>query len=287
MKLVSKSPTCVVEKEIITEGIFSRLKPTERSVCRIKISDVNYSESSTDDQLFPSEYLKQYSSERTIIIGDASARIDECIERVVGTMFKGERSLTRITESSCENVFADFKIELVDYEARKPIWDWTAKEKYEVALNYKVSGVALYKSVRIVEAFFKFSKACKILITLEPIDDHETEETLRKDIDNLRKVLYNNMAECHLIRGSYERAIKLCDKVLAREENNVKALYRRAVANENLKDYETALADMERVGDLEPRNSAARERLVLYRSKVAEAKKRYDNIVRKMFPSLE
>ncbi|XP_012257843.2 tetratricopeptide repeat protein 9C [Athalia rosae] len=271
-----------VEKDILIDAPFSR-KSTERSSCVIRIEDVKISPGLTHEKLC-SDYLEQSSTERVIIIGDATTRIDQHIERIIQTMFIGETSMVRIKLVSFENDQSlEFKIALNSCEIKTPIWEWTLQEKYKVALEYKEAGVGLHKSARIVDAFHKFSQACKVLITLEPIEDIEMSEQLREDIQNLRKVLYNNMAECHLIRKNFEHTISLCNKVLQRDKNNVKAIYRRGVAYENLRDYENALVDMEQVVSVQPKNTIARQKLVAYRQKVHEAKRKSDDIVRRMF----
>lgn len=284
MKIISESSDGSLAKKVSVEGVFSG-KPSERALCRVRIEDVDASGSELD-----SEYLRSTISEKAITIGDANTRIDEYVERAISTMFVGEESIVEIVlrrskddEESTQRVSA--KLILLDFEARPPIWEWSTREKLDVAKEYKEAGVRLFKSVRIVEAFRKFSRACKILITLEPIDENEIGGTLVGEINSLRNNLYNNMVECHLIRKNFEHAISLCDKVLRRDENNVKALYRRAVARENLKDYERALEDMSRVVELEPTNLAAKKKHSFYSDKVFQAQKKYNDMVKKMFPT--
>ncbi|XP_015514652.1 tetratricopeptide repeat protein 9C-like [Neodiprion lecontei] len=281
MTVVWESVGSSVEKDILVPGKFSK-KPTERSRCRVRIEDVNSSGLSDNPETQHSDYIKPSSTEElTITVGDADCRVDEYVERAIQTMFTGEQSLVRVKLD--DTVCLSLKIKLLACEVHVPIWEWSAKEKYDVALYYKEAGVRLYKSSRIVDAFSKFSKACKILISLEPIPESDIEDSLRNDIEHLRRILYNNMAECHLTRKNFEHTVSLCYKVLQRDENNVKALYRLAVARENQGDYERALADMEKVIGLQPKNQAAKERLIIYRRKVYEAQKKYDNMVKKMF----
>ncbi|XP_046741224.1 FK506-binding protein-like [Diprion similis] len=281
MTVVWESADSSIEKEILVPGKFSK-KPTERSRCSVRIEDVNSSGLSDNPETIHSDYIRPSSTgEVTTTIGDAECRVDEYIERTIQTMFTGEQSLVRM---KLDDAFClSFRIKLLVCEMHAPIWEWSSKEKYDVASRYKEAGVRLYKSSRIVDAFWKFSKACKILISLEPICEDDIEEPLRHDVENLRRILYNNMAECHLIRKNFEHTVSLCHKVLERDGNNVKALYRRAVARENQGDYERALTDMEKVVGFQPKNSAAKERLHVYRRKVYEAQKKYDNMVKKMF----
>ena len=167
-----------------------------------------------------------------------------------------------------------------DENSREPIWKWSVEEKYENALSYKEKGIQFFNSERYVDAFQMFSKACKILITLEPISSSDTQ---MKDICELRLKLYNNMAECHLRRKNYEHVITLCSKVLLKSPNNVKALYRRGIAYGNLKDFEKAVNDLKIVIALEPRNLKAQEHYKDFSDKLRKSIEGYESIVRKMF----
>jgi FK506-binding protein 4/5 len=52
----------------------------------------------------------------------------------------------------------------------------------------------------------------------------------------------------------------MCNKVLVLEQNNIKALFRRAVAYMETQEFEEAKEDLNRVQELEPENAAAREK---------------------------
>lgn len=277
-----------VSKEVLLRESFTK-KPTERAVCRIKIANVNLIGITVADleKELHSDILDG-SSEKIITLGNSCTRLDREIERAIKTMFIKEKSLITIrlpsvAEIGNEDVLVKFEITLDSFEPFKPIWNWNPNEKYEIALEYKETGVCLFKSARYKHAFFMFAKACKILITLEPLKAIELAESLLKNIGDLRIVLYNNMAECHLNRKNYEHAISLCCKVLERDENNVKALYRRGVAYGNLKNVEKALEDFKKVLSIEPKNSLAREKFNLYNEQWQVENKRYENIVKRMF----
>ncbi|EZA62002.1 Peptidyl-prolyl cis-trans isomerase FKBP4 [Ooceraea biroi] len=184
-----------------------------------------------------------------------------------------------------ELVTVRFEITLSKCERHKPIWEWSAGEKYQVALRYKERGVELFRDSRIVDAFHEFSRACKILITLEPIPDPDLklEEQLESDIKGLRLALYNNMAMCQLSRKNYEHVVSLCTKVLDRDRNNVKALYRRGMAHGSMRDNEKAVADLKVALILEPSNCAVKEQFNNYNSKLHESIQRRNDMVRRMF----
>lgn len=91
------------------------------------------------------------------------------------------------------------------------------------------------------------------------------------------------MAGCQLTRKNYEHTISLCTKVLDKENNNVKALYRRGVAYGSLRDLEHAVADLEAAVTLEPHNHVAKEQFVIYNTKLQEANQKFEDMLRRMF----
>jgi len=172
---------------------------------------------------------------------------------------------------------------LISCERHKSIWEWSAEEKYEVALKYKEKGTELFKDSRITDAFRKFSKACKLLITLEPIADLELDKQLEYNINDLRLALYNNMAICHLKRYNYQHVVSLCTKVLDKDGNNVKALYRRGVAYGSMGDNEKAIADLKVVLTLESNNHSAKEQFDVYNTRLQESIQRNKDMMKRMF----
>lgn len=228
--------------------------------------------------------------EKVLIIGEASAEIDRKVERAIQMMNIFEKSLVTITtpsqsEVKNESVPVKFEITLTKCERHKPIWEWSPEEKYNIALKYKEIGVELFKSSRFVDAFHKFSRSCKILITLEPISDLELDQQLEININNLRLTLYNNMARCQLNQKNFEHTVTLCTKVLNKDRNNVKALYRRGIAYGSMKDNEKAVADLKAALTLEPNDHTVKEQFHIYNTRLQEATQKCNDMVRKMFKS--
>lgn len=274
-----------IRKEILKKGICLN-KPTERCECQIVIRDINVTGMNITDlkNQLHTEILDDI--EKTIMIGDANSEIDRKIERGVQYMMVAEESLftIRISDFSKKGeVIITFIVILKYFEPFKAIWNWTPEEKYEIALKYKQVGVKLFKESRHIDAFYKFSKACKILITLEPILDLELDKSLENNINALRITLYNNLAGCHILNQNYEYVIQLCNKILDKDKNNVKALYRRGVAYGKLKNIENAVQDFKKVITLEPHNAAAKEQFLIYNQKLQEANQKCKDMVKRMF----
>lgn len=196
-----------IHKKVIRQGLYGR-KAAERSLCSIQVKDVKCTDCSIkiDDEK-TTEYLGS-PDVQDFAIGDANTAIDRLLERTIVTMDIDEESFVtlRLSDSKdltkiiSETPSVTFSLVLKGLTRKKSIWEWTPEEKYQMALEYKESGVKLFKESRFVDAFYKFSKACKLLVTLEPIKDLELEENLNNDVCNLRIILYNNMARCQLSR---------------------------------------------------------------------------------------
>lgn len=280
-----------VKKNVLKPGVFTK-KPTECSTCTVILEKINVTGISEAD--LKEKYhttILDGEPEKTVIIGEASSEIDEKVERAICMMNINEMSLVTIIMSlkpdesivSNESIIVKFEIKLTDCNHHKPLWEWSAEEKYEVALKYKGRGTELFKDSRIINAFHKFSKACKLLITLEPITDLELDKQLEYNINDLRLALYNNMAICQLKRKNYQHVVTLCTKVLDKDENNVKALYRRGVAHGSMGDNEKAIADLKVVLTLESSNHSAKEQFDVYNTRLQESIQRNKDMMKKMF----
>ncbi|KAM4588620.1 mitochondrial import receptor subunit TOM34 [Odontesthes bonariensis] len=68
---------------------------------------------------------------------------------------------------------------------------------------------------------------------------------------------YTNRALCYLSVKQYRDAVRDCDEALMMDGGNIKALYRRAQAHKELKDIKTCVDDLNRLLNVEPKNTAA------------------------------
>ncbi|KIO31886.1 hypothetical protein M407DRAFT_121785 [Tulasnella calospora MUT 4182] len=68
---------------------------------------------------------------------------------------------------------------------------------------------------------------------------------LEKEVATARSVLNANLAACYVKQGKHDEAVRLCTEALADDPNYVKALHRRATANEALGTW-TSLGDAEK-----------------------------------------
>lgn len=252
-------------KEIITEGVWGD-RPREGGKCIVIIDDIVTENIALAEiqETAVSVYLGlQFNG--SLIIGDSDTDVDRSLERCIQTMLCMEVSLVILTfvpeslkETSLQAGTVKFKVQLKEIYNEPYIFQWTDSKKYKISMYHKVRGVELYKCGRTRDAFLRFSKALKLLITVTPLEDSTT--TLQGDIMSLRVLLCNNIASCHLKYKNYSHVIEMCNKVLFVEQNNIKALFRRAVAYMETQEFEEAKEDLNRVQQLEPENAAAREK---------------------------
>lgn len=277
-----------VEKTVIKHGIISN-KPQDGSVCFLLIEDVQTIPQDIDLQQYHSEILTGDSTVQ-LTIDESSSELDRQIERAIKWMGDNEVAVVNIALPALSdqkeyrtNNQLKFKITLMDHKPVKPIWDWTPQKKFDQALKKKETGVELINKSRTKDAFYKFSKAVKLIISMEPIEDLNLDDNLNEKINDLRVSLYNNMAMCQLKHNNYDHTIELCNKVLMRDQNNVKALYRRGCAYGAIKDIEKALDDFKNAHHIEPQNNAVKSQLLIYQDKWKIAEKTTNDIIKKMF----
>lgn len=299
------------EKEVVLEGILwkeiltpgtSRIsqKPSEGSTCTLKLENLRCEETLEGPEMFDLlEVLRAQNTriltgepEINLVIGEGDCELDRHVEMAIQLMKDEERSRLTIIlqdpESSHKTCKISLEVTLTKHKKFKPIWEWTPEEKYEIAMKYKTAGVKLFNeseagNFRYKDAFYRFSRACKILITLEPIADLELDAELLSNIQNLRIKLYNNMAACQGKHNNYYHVIELCSKVLVRDDRNVTTLFRRGFAYGMLKDYERAVADFKKLLSIEPNNKQASIKLQQYEWHVRKANVNCNEMIKRMF----
>lgn len=126
----------------------------------------------------------------------------------------------------------------------QPPRELTALEKKQLAQAeaLKKEGNEMYSQGRCEDALGKYATA------LEAAPEAATQQ---------RAVLHCNRAACHIKQEQWAEAAQECSAALELDSKYIKALLRRCTAYEKLDDLERALADAEKVLELEPGNSAA------------------------------
>lgn len=263
---VWKSPDGKITKEIVTEGKRGQ-KPYECTTCEINISNCNVD-------------VEKYVLDK-VVIGENDSNFGRLLDRTLMMMYEGEEAM--VTFMLDKKI--SFLLHLVHFTSKGYIFNWTAQQKYELALSHKSKGNILYKTSH-VEASHRFGKALKILcsIPIEVEDTPEIIDTIKvKDIIALKGVLYNNLASCYFKNNNYTSVIQLCNKVLEIDSDNVKALYKKGVSHAGEREFEKAKECLQKVVQLEPANNVAAEKLSFVNAKVKEANAKVNAMIKKMF----
>ncbi|KDR23964.1 peptidyl-prolyl cis-trans isomerase FKBP4 [Zootermopsis nevadensis] len=283
------SQSILCHKEIITQGVWGD-RPREGGKCTVIIDDIVTENIALDEvqHATMSIYLG-LEFNGSLIIGDSDTDIDRSLERCIQAMLHMEVSMIILTfppklcsETSLKTRTVKCKVHLKEIHNEPYIFEWNDSKKYELAMYHKVRGVELYRCGRTRDAFLRFSKAIKFLITIIPVEDY-TSAVQRDDVMSLRVILCNNIASCQLQYKNYCHVIKMCNKVLFLEPNNVKALFRRAVAYMGSQEFDKAKEDLNRVQQLEPGNAAAREKLRELKQWQRESDAKLAASIKKMF----
>lgn len=262
--------TPVVQIEmILIEGEFLKSpRPKENSNCQVKISSIK--------KLFdiPSEYFEKHFQGR-IVIGEGNSVIDRGLDLCLQAMQLNHVVKFSLWNKEPENtILAECLIKLEQFSFEDNILHWPDNKKLTIATHHKSIGVELFKIKRNKDAFYRFSKAFKILKCIDNEND---------DVKNLIINLYNNMAQCHLLERNFVTVVELCSKLLEFDPENVKALYRRGNAYFELNQFSVSSEDFTKVLELEPFNNIAKERLLISKQNEKVQDADFVAIVKKMF----
>jgi len=152
-------------------------------------------------------------------------------------------------------------------------------ELEKVLDKIKTSGNERFKEQKFDEAIYKYSKCLSYL-------DYFLEERPEGDHGALGAVAAPcrlNRALCYIKAGDCAKAEEDCSKVLEKDPNNAKALYRRGRARHVSKQLTLARADLAAAAALLPKDAAVAQELRTVLEKIKEAKAKEKAAYAKMF----
>lgn len=152
-------------------------------------------------------------------------------------------------------------------------------DKLETATSFKSEGNERFKAQEYVEAVAAYTKCISVFRYFE--DDGEdrplrevlgaSNEDERKQVVELLVSCYTNVAACLLKTEQNGDVIYACDQVLKQSPENIKALYRRAMANIGLEKQggtiymDKAVGDLQLAHKIDPKNREVKVALQKYR----------------------
>ncbi|KAL3091548.1 hypothetical protein niasHS_005103 [Heterodera schachtii] len=156
-----------------------------------------------------------------------------------------------------------FTLFLKDFDKVKASWEMLDAEKLEHAVKMKERGTTFLNQGKHNLALAKYQSVISLLEYAKPTkSDEEGGKELRDQFEQTFIAALLNSALVSLRMGESAEAIKHCDKVLEKQPTNVKALYRKAQALQNRKDYAEAIEQYKRVQQLDPSNRAAAQQIL-------------------------
>ncbi|CAI2371110.1 unnamed protein product [Moneuplotes crassus] len=129
--------------------------------------------------------------------------------------------------------------------------DLTDEQLMEEAKKSKADGNTQFKDGNLMEALKKYREA---VMSLDELEDDSTDEA--KD---LRKTFNLNIATVLKKMEKWSEVIKSTTAALEIDEHNVKALFFRAIASRNIKDFDTAVNDIKTAIKASPKDKALRK----------------------------
>ena len=141
--------------------------------------------------------------------------------------------------------------------------------------EHKLEANELFKNSLYLTAFQRYHKSISYLIIAE---QYECEIDLKK----MKSQLYSNFAACQIKSGNYKMAIINCTKCLEIDNNNVKALFRRATAYAGIKEYELAINDCQTAISNDPNNVDVKKKL----NQVENLQKQYNQNMSSKFKKM-
>uniref|UniRef100_A0A915N614 peptidylprolyl isomerase n=1 Tax=Meloidogyne javanica TaxID=6303 RepID=A0A915N614_MELJA len=140
----------------------------------------------------------------------------------------------------------------------KASWELLDEEKLTEALKFKERGTKFFGEGKYQLALSKYNAIVSLLEFARPSKpDEEEGKQLTEKYGQTLIAAWLNIVLVNLKMGEKAEAIRNCDKVLEKNPKNVKALYRKAQAQQMFKDFEEAIETYKIVLELEPENKAA------------------------------
>ena len=167
-------------------------------------------------------------------------------------------------------------VELKSFTRAKEVWALSVEERVVVASQHKSLGTERFSAELYRAACFHYAKAVQYLV---PIFLPDVE--VPKEIEELKKVCYLNLAACQLKLQQYASVEGNCKKVLSVDQTNVKALYRYSSALLHMNRIDEAKVLLQKAREIEPRNGAV---LTLLRETVQKLKEHDARMARALQP---
>ena len=138
--------------------------------------------------------------------------------------------------------------------------DFEEVNKFDIPKQEREKGNKFWKEEDYLNASKSYSKALLAFNHLLKQGMFASEEEARDMVVEVQVPSLLNLAACYLkLNYGYSNVVIYCSDVLKIQENNITALYRRAIAYTFLDQFEEAQADIKLAMELEPENQALKK----------------------------
>ncbi|KAJ3188786.1 hypothetical protein HDU85_004500 [Gaertneriomyces sp. JEL0708] len=193
-----------------------------------------------------------FAENKTETVTLMSGALPEALDIGIAEMKKGEKALIKApaeygygrSGAQQHNIPPseplEFEVELVSFEKMKESWDMSRDEKLESMKKLRETGNTLFKDGKPRLAVKHYEKA----VDYFSISDSDS-ATEKEEVDGICLPCHLNLSLCYLKMGDASKANVHATKALKIDPKNVKALYRRAQAFMDSKDYVKSIQDCE------------------------------------------
>lgn len=177
-----------------------------------------------------------------------------------------------------------YEIELKSFEIKKQIWQLSIKERFKLCETEKRRGAEFFKQNKLHLSLKCYSEILQAIGPPKSQLDLTQEEEKSKTEFMINS--YNNMTLCFLKLKMPKEALKYADWALVIDANNLKALYRKGLANYDRNDFKQAIELFNRCIELDPNNKAARNQINLCQQQIEKYANKEKQIFSKLFEAL-
>ncbi|KAM4740553.1 peptidyl-prolyl cis-trans isomerase FKBP5 [Anableps anableps] len=171
-----------------------------------------------------------------------------------------------------------YEVTLKNFIRAKESWEMDLNEKLDLVSGVKMKGNQYFKAGQHHQAVIQYQRIISWL-DLECGTGMEQHKKIQDQI----LIAHLNLALCFLRLKEFSQAVESCNKVIEQDESNEKALYRRGEARLLRNEYSMAMADFQKVLEVNPMNRAARAQLSMCQSKMKEHQEQEKKIYANMF----
>jgi len=212
--------------------------------------------SSTKMEVEPTANTTPSASETTSVAVPSTGKEEEVEEQQLPPLENAEISPSSSTTST----------EAEEAEEKEAV----AEEEEEVdpmkiiaqAIQHKEEGNEFFKTGDLTKASRSYRKGTSIL------QKHIPNSSQEEQIKALLISLQTNLSMVSYKLDKFQQSRDVANKVLELDSSNIKALYRRALANKQMKNLSNARQDLKTALQLDPKNKAVQKELVLIKKEI-------------------